>query len=89
MLPGLFGFSLALALSLVIGFGQKPPIVGSSVHLVVVGGRSMQGVYLVLSGGGGEARYLGLNVLALAAWTGLIGCTPLGAEHERSSTPSA
>src|SRR5690242_20275036 len=28
MLPGLLGFSLALGLSLVIGVGQQPPIVG-------------------------------------------------------------
>lgn len=87
MLPGLLGFSLALGLSLVIGFGQKPPIIGSAVHLVLVGGPNMQGVYLVLSGGGGEARYIGLNVLALAAWAALVRLAPAGAEHGRPSAP--
>ena len=72
MLPGFLGFSIAFGLSLVIGIGQKPPIIGSPVHLLLVGGRNMQGVDIVLFGGGGEARYLGVNVLALAAWTALI-----------------
>lgn len=71
ILPGLFGFSLALGLSLVIGFGPKPAIVASAVHFVLVGGRGMKGVSFVLSGGGGEVRYLGLNVVALAAWAAL------------------
>src|SRR6266513_2286589 len=51
MLSGFLGFSLALGLSLVFGVGRQPPIVGSAVHLVLVGGRSMLGVYVVLSGG--------------------------------------
>ena len=89
ILPGFLGFSLALGLSLVFGFGQQPPIVGSPVHLVLVGGRGMKGVYLVLAGGGGEARYLGLNVLALAAWTALVRWTRAGAQHGRASAPSA
>ena len=90
MLPGILGFSLALALSFVIGFGHQPPIVRSPVHLVLVGGRSMKGVYLVLSGGGStEARYLGLNVLALAAWAALVRWPPSGAEPERPPAPSA
>ena len=84
VLPGFLGFSVALGLSVVIGIGHKPPIIGSPVHLLLVGGRSMQGVYLVLYGGGGEARYLGLNILALVAWTGLIKWAGFGALHERS-----
>jgi len=77
MLPGLLGFSLALGLSLVIGVGQLPPILGSAVHLVLVGGRDMKGATLVLSAGGAsDGRYLGLNVLALAAWTALALWSP-------------
>jgi hypothetical protein len=52
MVPGLLGFRLALWPSPVIGFGQEPPIVGSAVHHLLVGGRNLQGVNLVLSGGG-------------------------------------
>lgn len=72
MLPGLVGFSIALGLKLVIGFGRKPPIVSSAVHFLLIGGRNMNGFYLVLSGGGGEAPYLGVNVLALAALAALV-----------------
>lgn len=89
MLPGFLGFSVALGVSLVIGFGHKPPIVGSPVHLLVVGGRDLQGVDFVLWGGGGETRYLGLNVLALAAWTVLLRRAPVGTAHEVPSAPSA
>ena len=89
MLPGVLGFSLALGLKLVIGFGRKPPIIGSAVHFLLVGGRNMNGVYLVLSGGGGEVRYLGVNVLALAAWAALIRWSPGEGEQRRRSVPSA
>ena len=88
MLPGFIGFSVALGLRLVVGFGQKPPIISSPVHLLVVGGPNMQGVDLVLFGGGGEARYLGLNVLALAACAVLILWRLVGPEHDVPSARS-